>query len=30
MKALRPNAAPIFNVKDLAVDSPLKLFLMGF
>ena len=29
-KALRPNAAPIFNIKDLAVDSPLKLFLMGF
>ncbi|HDZ1843343.1 TPA: LysE family translocator, partial [Acinetobacter baumannii] len=29
-KALRPNATPIFNVKDLAVDSPLKLFLMGF
>ncbi|MFK7253680.1 LysE family translocator [Acinetobacter baumannii] len=29
-KALRPNAAPIFNIKHLAVDSPLKLFLMGF
>lgn len=29
-KALRPNAAPIFNVKSLALDSPLKLFLMGF
>ncbi|QNX87195.1 LysE family translocator [Acinetobacter seifertii] len=29
-KALRPNAAPIFSVKDLSIDSPLKLFLMGF
>ncbi|WP_343596835.1 LysE family translocator [Acinetobacter sp.] len=29
-KALRPNAAPIFNVKNLTVDSPFKLFVMGF
>ena len=28
-KALRPNRI-YFNIKDLAVDSPLKLFLMGF
>lgn len=29
-KALRPNAAPVFSLKDLSFDSPLKLFLMGF
>ncbi|KQG45715.1 lysine transporter LysE [Acinetobacter pittii] len=29
-KALRPNASPIFDVKQLSVDSPAKLFLMGF
>lgn len=29
-KALRPNASPIFDIKQLSVDSPAKLFLMGF
>lgn len=27
---LRPNAFPIFDIKQLSVDSPAKLFLMGF
>ncbi|MBJ9984236.1 LysE family translocator [Acinetobacter sp. S40] len=29
-KALKPNAAPIFDIKDLSIDSPVKLFVMGF
>lgn len=29
-KALKPNAAPLFDIKNLSHDSPVKLFLMGF
>ncbi|MCU4414389.1 LysE family translocator [Acinetobacter sp. WU_MDCI_Axc73] len=29
-KALKPNADPIFDIKNLSSDSPIKLFLMGF
>ncbi|MBK0062715.1 MULTISPECIES: LysE family translocator [unclassified Acinetobacter] len=29
-KALKPKAAPIFDIKDLSIDSPVKLFVMGF
>lgn len=30
MESFTPQCRTYFNVKDLAVDSPLKLFLMGF
>jgi len=29
-KALKPDAAPLFDIKNLSHDSPVKLFLMGF
>ena len=29
-KALKPNAALLFDIKNLSYDSPVKLFLMGF
>lgn len=28
-RALKPNAAPLFDIKNLSHDSPVKLFLMG-
>lgn len=29
-KAIKPNASPLFDLKHLTNDSPLKLFTMGF
>ena len=29
-KALKSNASPIFDIKNLSNDSPVKLFMMGF
>lgn len=29
-KALKPNATPLFDIKNLSHDSPVKLFFMGF